>query len=322
MYTIKQAAQRSGVSVALLRAWERRYGIVEPARTPSGYRLYDDLAITRLRAMRALIEDGWAASTAAVEVLRADDEALAQLAVRVNGKAAAENPDTSASFGPAAETLTAAFVGSAAALDEPGFEAVLDDMFARGSFEHVTTEMVMPALVAIGEGWAGGSLDVAAEHAAAAAVQRRLGLAFMAAGRPAQEIGLVLVGLPPGARHELGALAFATAARRAGVPVRYLGADLPVENWIDAAVRTQAIAAVIGVVIASDIAAAERVGQALRATRPEMLICFGGAAAGRITPADDGGVLQLPAPLVDAVDTLRLALSGRKKPKAAPAAQR
>jgi MerR family transcriptional regulator, light-induced transcriptional regulator len=322
MYTIKQAAQRSGVSVALLRAWERRYGIVEPARTPGGYRLYDDLAITRLRAMRALIDDGWAASTAADEVRRADDEALAQLAARASGKAAAGDAIASASLGPTADTLTAAFVGSAAALDEPGFEAVLDDMFARGSFEHVTTEMVMPSLVAIGEGWAAGSLDVAAEHAAAAAVQRRLGLAFMAAGRPAQEKGLVLVGLPPGARHELGALAFATAARRAGVPVRYLGADLPVENWIDAAVRTQAVAAVIGVVIAADVDAAERVGQALRATRPGMLICFGGPAAELTAEADDGDVLKLPAPLVDAVDALRLALPGLKRPKAATSSRR
>lgn len=321
MYTIKQAAQRSGVSVPLLRAWERRYGIVEPARTPSGYRLYDDLAITRLRAMRALIEDGWAASTAAVEVLGSDDDALGQLAARVARKGSAGDRDAAASGpaegnpdglgpgSPAGEALTAAFVGSAAALDEPGFEAVLDEMFGRGSFEHVTTEMVMPSLVALGEGWAAGNVDVAGEHAAAAAVQRRLGSAFMAAGRPAHETGVVLVGLPPGARHELGALAFATAARRAGVPVRYLGPDLPVENWIDAAVRTQATAAVIGVVIAGDVGAAERVGQALRATRPEMLICFGGPAASRIDGFDADGVLRLPGPLADAVDTLHRALA-------------
>ena len=48
MYTIKQAALRSGVNVALLRAWERRYGIVEPMRTDSGYRLSDEAAIDRL----------------------------------------------------------------------------------------------------------------------------------------------------------------------------------------------------------------------------------------------------------------------------------
>jgi methanogenic corrinoid protein MtbC1 len=311
MYTIKQAAQRSGVSVPLLRAWERRYGIVEPARTASGYRLYDEGAITRLRAMRALVADGWSPSTAATHVLELGDEAITELAGRTapnsnaNGSGQRElRPDAR----PPADTLTAAFVESVAALDEPAFEAVLDDMFARGSFEHVATEIVMPSLVAIGERWARGELDVAAEHAAAAAVQRRLGSAFTAAGRPTTETGLVLVGLPPGARHELGALAFATAARRSGVPVAYLGADLPVDNWIEAAARTEARAAVIGVVIADDATAAERVGEALRATQPAMLICFGGPAAGSVWVDNQPLTLRLPAPLDEAVDALRRAL--------------
>ena len=58
MYTIKQAAARSGVGIPLLRAWERRYGIVHPVRTASRYRLYDDESIARLRAMRRLVETG------------------------------------------------------------------------------------------------------------------------------------------------------------------------------------------------------------------------------------------------------------------------
>jgi DNA-binding transcriptional MerR regulator len=54
MYTIKQAAQRSGVPSASLRAWERRYGVVHPERTESGYRLYDDAAIDTLASGRRL----------------------------------------------------------------------------------------------------------------------------------------------------------------------------------------------------------------------------------------------------------------------------
>ncbi len=327
MHTIKQAAQRSGVSVPLLRAWERRYGIVAPSRTASGYRLYDEAAIVRLRAVRALVDDGWAPSTASAHVLESDDETIAQLAGRArvganeNGRSGTANAGVDGSGRtrersepvelPAAVALTAAFVESVAALDEPAFEAVLDEMFASGSFEHVATEIVMPSLVAIGERWAAGQLDVAAEHAAAAAVQRRLGSAFTAAGRPAKETGLVLVGLPPGARHELGALAFATAARRSGIPVSYLGADLPVENWSEAAARTEASAAVIGVVIDGDVEAAERTAQALRTTRPDILVCFGGPAAGSVAVDDERLTLRLPAPLGEAVDALRRALTSR-----------
>ena len=40
MYTIKRAAELTGISVATLRAWERRYGVVHPQRSDGGYRLY------------------------------------------------------------------------------------------------------------------------------------------------------------------------------------------------------------------------------------------------------------------------------------------
>ena len=59
MYTIKEAALRTGISVPALRAWERRYGVVAPTRTAAGYRLYDDRALERLRTMRALVDAGW-----------------------------------------------------------------------------------------------------------------------------------------------------------------------------------------------------------------------------------------------------------------------
>ena len=48
MYTIKQAAARTGVAIPTIRAWERRYGVVAPTRTAAGYRLYDDDTLNRL----------------------------------------------------------------------------------------------------------------------------------------------------------------------------------------------------------------------------------------------------------------------------------
>src|SRR5690349_22977147 len=69
MYNIKQAAERAGVTIPVLRAWERRYGIVRPARTPSGYRRFDDEAIARVRAMRGLVDDGWSPSAAAAAIV-------------------------------------------------------------------------------------------------------------------------------------------------------------------------------------------------------------------------------------------------------------
>ena len=129
--------------------------------------------------------------------------------------------------GPAAD-LVNGFIEAAARLDAIGVESVLDAMLADGTFETVADRHLLPALVALGQAWAAGRLDVAAEHAASHAVLRRLSAAFEAAGGATPPEGSVVVGLPPGARHELGALAFAVAARRAGIPVLYLGPDLPV----------------------------------------------------------------------------------------------
>jgi DNA-binding transcriptional MerR regulator len=307
MYTIKEAASRSGVPVQLLRAWERRYGVVHPARTDSGYRLYDEPSIDRLRAMRRLIDDGWAPSTAATHLRDLDDDAVRRLAavsVRASG------PGTTRTVSGATE-LAEEFVGAASRFDERAVEVLLDEMFARGSFEQVVDELVLPSLVALGEGWAMGRVDVAAEHVAAGAVQRRLGAAFMAAGRAADGEGVVLVGLPPGARHDLGALAFATAVRRTGLGVRFLGADLPLQDWLDAAARTSAVAAAIGVILSSDVDPAERVGRALRAAKPGMAIAFGGRSADQVDRSVAAPAVVLPLGMTAAVEALRLEIDSR-----------
>jgi DNA-binding transcriptional MerR regulator/methylmalonyl-CoA mutase cobalamin-binding subunit len=307
MYTISQAARRSGISVPLLRAWERRYAIVEPGRTASGYRLYDEGSLDRLRAMRLLVDGGWSPSTAAAHIHEGGDEVVRTIVNPADGTpagAVADGPDPESA-------LTEAFVDAASGMDEARLEAVLDEMFSRGSFEQVAQAFLMPALVGLGEAWASERATIAAEHSAASAVARRLGAAFLAAGRPNGERGVVLVGLPPASRHELGALAFATALRRAGTAVRYLGADLPVPDWIEAARQTEAAAAVIGVVRPGDAGPAGRVAVALGAAHPGLLIAFGGRAADRVRIAPAGAVLRLPDPITEAVDALRSALLSR-----------
>ncbi len=119
------------------------------------------------------------------------------------------------------------------------------------------------------------SFSTAAEHLVAHAVLRRLSAAFEAAahttGGPA-----VLVGLAPGSRHELGALAFATAARRAGLAVTYLGADLPLESWLDAVEHGRPRAVVVPVPRRQDVAGALAVLDAVRAAHPGVLVVAGG----------------------------------------------
>src|SRR4051812_16842904 len=226
MYTIKEAAVRSGLTVPVLRAWERRYGVVTPTRTAGGYRVYDDAALARLRSMRRLIDDGWSPSAAAAAIV-----------------AGTEPPDdirTEPGVEDRASQLVRQLVDAAAILDSPRIEAVLDEMFAAGTYERVVEDHVIPSLRALGDAWATGRLPVAGEHIASNAILRRLAASFQASGPGPDDGRLVLVGMPPGGRHELGGLIFATALRRAGLAVIYLGADLPVDDWIAAVERTEA----------------------------------------------------------------------------------
>src|SRR6478735_2400185 len=109
MYTIKQAALRTGLSIPTIRAWERRYGVVAPSRTAAGYRLYDDNAIARLNAMRSLVEiDGWRPSQAA-ERVDAPGLDLASVSSRVGARAWDRETDPTAGR-TTADTAVDAFV--------------------------------------------------------------------------------------------------------------------------------------------------------------------------------------------------------------------
>jgi len=302
MYTIKEASARSGVGAPLIRAWERRYGVVRPTRTPSGYRLYDGATIDVLVTMRTLVESGWTASEAARAILSGevavDVTPVWPTSPRAPAPSAAATNRT---------RLIARFVAAAESTSPVDTEATLDAIFAAGSFEAVVDDLLLPATAALGDSWAAGTLSVAAEHAASAAIARRLAAAYQAAGVPARPS--VVVGLPPGARHELGALAFAAALRRRGVGVLYLGPDVTVEGWIDAVGRTRARAAVVGVVTPDDREAAVAVIQALQA-QPVPIVAVGGAAAG-LELAPGTGIRLLPVRVVEAAMVIAEAIGRR-----------
>jgi hypothetical protein len=204
-------------------------------------------------------------------------------------------------------SLVGQFVAATAAMDIGRVEAILDTMGSLGSFELIAETYLLPALVAVGAAWERGTLDVAAEHAASHAVLRRLAAAFEAAGRAGPDVRPILVGLPPGSRHELGALAFSVAARRAGLTITYLGADLPIRDWVDAVKHSSARAAVIAVPTERDRDAASGVAAALQHAAPDLLIAAGGrGAADDALPAE---VLTLPGSLPQAASVLRDAVA-------------
>jgi DNA-binding transcriptional MerR regulator len=191
MYTIKRVSEMVGVPVATLRAWQRRYRVVNPRRSDSGYRLYgaDDIAV--LRRMQALVASGWSPKEAATAASRKDDHE-SEPADRPGG----QPPRSGSARGPVTETVD--LVSAAAALDQSAVTRLLDEHFAVGSFEQAVDSWLMPELERLGRAWAGGELSVAGEHLAAAAVHRRLSAAFDAAATGVRRRGTPAgTGSPP-----------------------------------------------------------------------------------------------------------------------------
>jgi methylmalonyl-CoA mutase cobalamin-binding subunit len=194
-----------------------------------------------------------------------------------------------------------AFLAAARELDVPAMERVLDESFASQRFELAMVGVVSPALRAIGSAWAQDEMDVGAEHAASETVRRRLARFYDAAGLGDRQ-PRVIVGLPPDGRHEIGAFAFAVAARRGGLDVLYLGANVPLQSWLRTARDTAAPVVVLGVVTPSDVVAAGAVVEALgMSARPPICLVGGplsAASLGGLAPA------RLPASLDEAVATV------------------
>src|SRR5580704_18243803 len=73
---IGELSRRLGVSDHVLRAWESRYGLLQPVRSAGGYRLYSEADALRVRRMQAHLARGLSAAEAARAVLGQDSRAV------------------------------------------------------------------------------------------------------------------------------------------------------------------------------------------------------------------------------------------------------
>lgn len=291
MYTIKRAAELTGVPAATLRAWERRYGLVDPQRTEAGYRIYDESSLDRIRDMAALLADGWSASNAAAEVGRRRPAPGTTTPTAPPSPAAPTPPGADAPVESPTDgaDATTRLVEAAAALDPAGVARVLDERFALTSFEHVVDDWLMPALEEVGAAWADGRISVAGEHLVAHAVLRRLAGAYEAAASLPRG-PTVIIGLPAGVHHELGIFAFAVALRRLGVNTVHLGPDLPSPAWGAALDVHGAQCAVLSAPGPDDVPAARELVETLRSSHDTVSVFVGGS---RQDDVDGPGVTRL-----------------------------
>lgn len=216
---IGEFSERVGVSADLLRAWERRYDLLEPDRSEGGFRLYTDTDAVRVRRMVGLMDEGLSAAEAArlaIEQTRGGDGAA--------GAAPPEPGDLSG---------TVSDLGSALErFDEATAHRLLDGTMATYGFETVLREVVSPLLRAVGDRWASGDVTVAQEHFTSHLIRGRLLAAARGWGLGSGP-GVVLAA-PPGEQHDLGLISFGIVLWRRGWRITFLGADTPIDALRDA----------------------------------------------------------------------------------------
>jgi DNA-binding transcriptional MerR regulator len=223
---IGELAKRTGASPELLRAWEQRYGLLQPTRTPGGFRLYSAADEARVQRMQGLVSGGLAAAQAARLVLSGGE------------------PEPRTDSGSAAPLEEAAGNLSAALdrLDEQAANSALDRLFSAYTVETVLQEVVLPYLHRLGDRWEAGEVSVAQEHFASNLLRGRL--LGLAQGWGQGQGPLAILACVPGEHHELGLLVFGVALRRRGWRITYLGTDSPIEAVADLA-RSLAPAVVV-----------------------------------------------------------------------------
>lgn len=211
---IGELSRRAGVSPELLRAWERRYGLLRPTRSPGGLRLYsvDDLA--RVQRMQRHLAEGVAAAEAAALAARPVEEEVAPPPFLAGG---------------AREELAAALDG----FDEPRAQSILDRLLAGATIETVLSDVILPYLQELGDRWERGEATVAQEHFATSVLRGRMQGLARGWGRGLGPVALLAC--LPDEQHELGLMAFGLALRSRGWRVAYLGSDTPLETVDNAA---------------------------------------------------------------------------------------
>jgi DNA-binding transcriptional MerR regulator len=212
---IGEFARRVGVSPELLRAWERRYRLLQPIRSEGGFRLYTDADAERVGRMQRALDAGLSAAEAA-------RSALAEQTRAGEGRL---------------DDARRRLLEAAHAYDEVELHVVLDDALAGFALETVLRELILPVLSEIGREWERGDLEVGQEHFATNVIRERLLSLARLWGRGGGP--LAILACAPGERHDIGLIGFGLLLRSHGWRILFLGADTPLATLERAAQLTR-----------------------------------------------------------------------------------
>jgi MerR family transcriptional regulator, light-induced transcriptional regulator len=223
LYNIGVVARMTGVSMATLRAWERRYGFPESDRTAGGHRLYSEKDIIRLRWVKNRIDEGMQTAQA-INALRRQEQtgnlSLVAAAPPAMDDERGERPDTHLSV------YREQLYTSLAARDLNTADCLLGEALALSSPEQLILEVIAPSMARIGSAWEASQVSITTEHLATNYLRQRL-LIWMVSAPPPKPVNPIVLACAPEEWHEGSLLIMGALLRRRRWPVAYLGQAVP-----------------------------------------------------------------------------------------------
>lgn len=281
-YRMGAVARMTGLSAHTIRIWERRYGAIQPSRSPGGDRLYSEEEVARLRLLHRLKEAGHSIGTVA-NLPVAELERILSVSRPATPKPAelAVNPEL-----PTAGARTR-FLDAIARLDTRAADRIVSQLVGSLELGPLIHGFLTPVLEEIGTHWAEGRLDVAQEHAASAILRNQLSLLLrLYAG--SQGGRCLVAGTPKDEWHEFGALLAALVAGSQDWRVVYLGANLPAGEIAQATRRVQAEKVLLSWVTAEREATYAELTLLRQQVDPTVEVLVGGRAVQSLTEAPRG----------------------------------
>ena len=227
LYNIGVVARMTGVSMATLRAWERRYSFPDSERTAGGHRLYSEKDVMRLKWVKERIDDGMQTAQAIHALRHQEHQGNLTLVDQApsNSSNEASIARIPAHLSAYQEQLSKALVNR----DLAKADMILGEALAISSPEDLILDVIGPVISDVGQKWEDGEISVATEHLGTNYLRQRL-LMWMVSGPPPRAINPVVLACGPDEWHEGGLLILGALLRRRRWPVAYLGQAVPLPD--------------------------------------------------------------------------------------------
>jgi len=296
-HSIGLVSRRTGLKPDVIRAWERRYGAIEPGRTPTNRRYYTDEQLERL----TLLREATLAGRQIGQVAQLETEELRRL-VAEDQVAMSRFPRPSQPVSDlAAESHLAACLSAVKSLDAQELQLQLERSALELSQPQLLQEVLVPLVHTIGQDWERGTMRVAHEHLASSVVRTFLSNLRRSAV-PSATAPAIVIATPSRQIHELGALLAAVTASSEGWRIFYLGPDSPSEEVAALAIMKGAKAIALSIVYPSDDPyLGSDLKQLRRLVGDKVLLLAGGRAA----ESYGESLQEISATLVSDMGTLR-----------------